>query len=144
MKKTLFILTFLAFVQCRESRKVDPEPLPEIASIAGKWRVIAYSRASGDSLITDTVTTENAAFYVFRYDGVLVNENGYRPCCLPQNYFLNENFFEAKPLKPVESDPACQYVYCGGCPEMTLTTPTADNLLMETCKGTYTSLVREK
>ncbi|KAA6438334.1 hypothetical protein FEM33_16700 [Dyadobacter flavalbus] len=144
MKKPLFILIFLAFVQCRESRKADPEPLPEIAAIAGKWRVIGYSRASGDSLITDTVARENAVFYMFRYDGVLVNEKGFRPCCLPQNYFLNGKFFEAKPLKPVEFDPACQNVYCAGCPEMAITTPAADNLLIETCKGTYTSLVREK
>lgn len=144
MSKLYFVLIVLAFVQCRENRNVDPVPLPEIASIAGKWRVVAYSQALGDSMITDTVARENAAFYVFRYDGVLVNENGYMPCCLPRNYFLNGNFFEATPLKPVEYDPGCQYVYCAGCPEMTITTPTADNLLIETCQGTFTSLVREK
>jgi len=137
-------MVILTSVQCREDKKVDPEPLPKIASIVGKWRVIAYTQTLGDSLITDSVAKENSYLYVFRFDGVLVNEKGYMPCCLPQKYFLNGSLFEAKPLAPAEFDPSCEYVYCAGCPEMRITRPTAVSLLIETCKGSYISLVQEK
>lgn len=143
-KLSLVFLVLLVFLQCRKDDKVDPEPIPEIASIVGKWRVTNYIQTVGDSLFTSPVAKENSLLFVFRFDGVLVNENGYMPCCLPQKYFLNGNLFEAKPLAPVEYDPGCKYVDCAGCAEMTIKRPTADSLLIETCKGSYTTLVREK
>jgi len=143
-KLSLVFLVLLAFLQCRKNNKADPEPLPEIASIVGKWRIVAQIQTVGDSLITNPVAEENASLYVFRFDGILVNEKGNMFCCLPQNYFLNGNLFESKPLVPVEYDPGCKYVDCAGCPEMTIIQSTSDSLLIETCKGSYTSLVRQK
>jgi hypothetical protein len=137
---SLLVLILLAFSQCK---KDDPEPFPEIALIVGKWRVVSYSRTVGDSLITSPVSKENSSIYEFRFDGVLLNEKGNMPCCLPQKYIFNGNVFEAKPHAPVLPDPSCIYVDCAPCPEMKITRPMADSLLIETCEGFYTSLVRE-
>lgn len=136
------MLLLLVFTQCK--KKEDPEPLPEIASIAGKWRVTAYSQTEGDSLVTTPASDGQPTIYQFRFDGAFLNENGYMPCCLSQKFTLNGQPFEQKPLAPVYVDPSCSLVYCMPCPEMIITTPIADVIMIETCKGNFMTLVREK
>jgi len=142
MKKLItFVLLLTVFTQCK--KREDPEPLPEIASIVGKWRVTAYSHIAGDSLVTTPASDGQATIYQFRFDGAFLDENGYMPCCLPQKFTLNGQPFEQKPLAPVKLDPICSSVYCITCPEMKITTPIADVIMIETCKGNFMTLARE-
>jgi hypothetical protein len=137
----LSILIILAFAGCRKEN--NPIPLEEIASIVGKWRVVEYRQVRGDSTTTQQVPKQNSWVYEFRYDGVVLNENGYVPCCLPSLYFLNGNEFKPKPAKPAELDPSCAYSLCAACPEMKITQTSPDSLTIETCQGSFTTFARE-
>jgi hypothetical protein len=93
----LSILILLALAGCKKEE--DPTPLREIASIVGKWHAVEYRQTRGDSTITQLVAKQNAWVYEFRVDGVILNKNGYKPCCLPSTYFLNGNEFKPNPSK---------------------------------------------
>ncbi|MCE6988639.1 hypothetical protein [Dyadobacter sp. CY323] len=138
----LSILILLAFAGCRKEN--NPIPLREITPIVGKWRVIDQRQVRGDSTIIEPVPKQNSWVYEFRYDGVLLNESGYVPCCLPSQYFLNGREFKPKPDKPAVLDPACAYSLCAACPELNVTQTHPDTLFIETCKGNFKTFVREK
>ncbi|MGN7888304.1 hypothetical protein [Dyadobacter sp. 22481] len=138
---SLFILALFVFVQCKKENR---DPAPEVISIVGKWRVVEYKQIYGDSTVTQPVAQASSHVYEIRYDGVLLNGNGYVPCCIPSSYSLNGTAFVPKPAKPVELDPICSYALCRGCPEMKLTQTAPDSLVMETCEGSLSILVREK
>ncbi|MCF0072837.1 hypothetical protein LZD49_20320 [Dyadobacter sp. CY261] len=140
-KVSLFILVLIAFGQCKTN---DLEPVPEIASIVGKWKVTAYSRTVGDSLITESVLKDETIIMVIRHDGVIADEQGRQRCCSPSKYLFNGKEFIPKPAATV--DPAdCSLVLCNPCMEMKITTPMSDpNVLAIECDGSYTWYVREK
>ncbi|MCE7060300.1 hypothetical protein [Dyadobacter sp. CY343] len=142
-KLLLILLVLIGFSQCKKDNPA-PEPLPEVASIVGKWRVIAYGRTVGDSLVTEPVPAGERTVYEFRYDGMLLNEKGYLPCCISQRLVIDGKLFVPKPLGPVESDPSCIFLDCAPCPQVSITRPTADNLLIEPCTGIFMTLAREK
>lgn len=142
MKRFLHLtLILFAFTQCKKENR---DPLPEIASIVGKWRVVENIQTRGDSVITDPVAKAQSYVYEFRYDGVLLNAGGYVPCCLPSKYSLNGTPFVPNPATPVELDPVCAYSLCAVCPEMKLTQTSPDSLVMTTCPGSARVFVREK
>jgi hypothetical protein len=134
------MLLLFAFGQCK---KDDPEPLPEIASIVGKWREVAHVRIIGDSTITEVIPNEYSNVFEFRYDGAFLNERGKVPCCLPPTYFFHGVEFVPRPQASAEPDPLCASTYCAPCPEMRITQPIADGIIIEAC-GTVTSYTREK
>lgn len=140
-KIALFVLALVAFGQCKKS---DLEPVPEIASIVGKWKVTAYSQAVGDSLITKPVPEGESMAMVIRHDGVIADGQGRQGCCSPRKYSFNGKEFIPKPAATV--DPSdCSLVLCKGCPDMQITTPMSDpNVLLVACSGTYTWYAREK
>ncbi len=138
---SLFILALFVFVQCKKENR---DPAPEITSIVGKWRIVEYRQTSGDSIVTRPVLRANSYIYEFRYDGVLLNGNGYVPCCLPSEYSLNGTAFVPKPTAPVELDPICATSLCGICPDIKLTQTAPDSLVMEACGGALGVFVREK
>ena len=141
MSRSLLIICLLfAFLQCKNE---DIEPLQNISSIVGKWRVVEYWRTSGDSTITQTVSKEKSWVYEIRSDGIILNENGNKPCCLPPKYFLNGKEFEPKPAKKVELDPICALSLCATCPELRITQTSPDSITIETCPGYATVFIRE-
>lgn len=138
----LSLLVLIAFAGCKKEN--DPAPLHEIASIVGKWRAVESRQTLGDSTTTRPVPKQNSWIYEFRFDGVLLNANGYVPCCLPSQYYLNGNAFKPKPAIPTELDPSCAYSLCAACPEMNVTQTSPDSLVIETCKGSFTTFAREE
>lgn len=136
-----FVLILTSIVACRKDNLVPEE---EVAGIVGKWRVVEQQYTIGDSTVKAEVPEENAWIYLFRPDGVLVNENGYMPCCRPQQYFLNGKWFEPKPAIPALLDPFCANVYCAYCPEMSVKQLSTDVIVIEICDGNFQTFVREK
>ncbi len=137
----LYVLVLFAFVQCKKENR---DPLPEVASIVGKWRIVEYKQIRDDSTVTQKVSNADSYLYEIRYDGVLLNEAGYVPCCLPVEYSLNGKAFTPKPATALELDPVCSYSLCAPCPEMKLTLISPDRLTMETCTGYFSTFTREK
>jgi len=137
----LLLLALFAFLQCKKENR---DPMPGIASIVGKWRIVENRQTLGDSIVTEAVPKVNSYVYEFRFDGVLLNSSGYVPCCLPSHYFLNGKAFVPAPATPVELDPICAYSLCAACPEMKLTQTSPDSLAIETCAGSARVFIREK
>jgi len=139
-RQSLIIIILLTVIGCK---KENETPLPEITSIVGKWRATEYRQTIGDSTTIQPLSRVNSWTYEFRSDGIILNKNGKIPCCLPLEYFLNGKQFWPKPVIPAELDPVCAYSLCAACPEMQITQTSSDSLRIETCKGSFTSFVRE-
>jgi hypothetical protein len=137
---SLFVLFLFVLTECKRE---DPEPLAEVESIVGKWRAVQTTQTLGDSTTTQSVPNANAWVYEFRFDGVLLNKNGNRPCCIPSIFLLNGNEFKPSPSIPVELDPSCDYALCASCPEMNITQTSPDTIRIETCKGAFTTFAKE-
>lgn len=139
MKKiSIAILAMLAMAACKKDKT---DPIPEVASIVSKWRPVSYIRAGGDTV---SLVGQDVNLLIFRFDGVMLNEKGYKPCCSPDSYMLNGKRFEVKPQAPVEEDPSCIFVDCIKCEDLKMTLLSDDELLIDYCLGTSTKYVREK
>jgi len=139
MKKiSILIVMLFAMAGCK---KHEPNPIPEIAPIMSKWRPVERIDSKGDTI---SVASEQTDFLVFRFDGVIVNEAGYKPCCSPNSYILNGQRFEVKPQAPVQEDPSCIYVDCFVCQDTKITQLSENELLIEYCLGNSIKFVREK
>ncbi|QRR02482.1 hypothetical protein [Dyadobacter sandarakinus] len=135
------VLFLIALTACK---KDSIAPVEEIAAIVGKWRIVKQQYNIADSTVTEAVPRGSSWVYVFRADGVLVNENGYKPCCIPEQYSLNGKEFKPEPANPAIFDPFCANVYCVSCPEMSITHTTPDTLVIETCSKDFKTFVREQ
>lgn len=111
MKNFLFssILLFV-LVACK---KDGPNPDPEIKEIVGKWKRIAIEKNVNGSNIW--VPTDGEPLYiVFRYDGVIFDENGCRNCA-PNSYYVNGKLFQVIPKEDAGSNASCPMVDCIAC-----------------------------
>lgn len=136
----LFLMAF-ALVDCKD--KKDPEPLPELKDLVGKWRLVEYEYIRGDTVVKDVVSKENSRFIQFRYDGILLDELGQSSCCPPSSYLLNGNTFEIKTIGAAPpAGPNCYLVLCGVCPQWQLTLQ-GDSLSTQACTDSKTRYVRE-
>jgi len=133
----LLVLLLFAFTNCKRDER---DPISSFAGIAGTWRPIEH--ISPDS-VTVPVTNADSNIVIFRFDGVMLNKNGYKPCCAPTSYTVNGIFMEVKPLIPVELDPICALVNCGSCPDFRIINSKPDELTTY-CEGYSTRFIREK
>lgn len=138
--KRLSLLVLLAFalVNCKND---DPDALPELESIVGKWRPVEHTKSGGTPVV---VTNGDIDFMEIRYDGVLLNKGGYRPCCSPTSYMLNGVPFEIVPQAPAELDPICASVSCVPCADLKITQISQDVIVTEYCGHYSTKFEREK
>lgn len=139
-KVLLFILTLIAFVQCKND---SPLALADIRSIVGEWRMTAYRGKDGSTTVPDTTGQSRSLLIEIRADGVIVDGYGRLSCCPPLKYFFNDREFVPQPTAPVEY-PHCLLVLCGSCPEMRISMPAPDTLLVQSCGGGTSTYVREK
>ena len=139
-KVLLFILTLIAFVQCK---KDSPLALAHIHPIVGEWRLTSYEGTDGSTTVPDTTGQGRSLLMVIRADGVIVDGYGRLSCCPPLKYFFNDREFVARPTAPVEY-PYCPFILCGSCPEMRINIPAPDVLLVQSCGEGTATYVREK
>ncbi|TLU90310.1 hypothetical protein [Dyadobacter sediminis] len=133
----LFVLLLFAFTNCKKDER---DPISSFANIAGTWRPIEHT--SPDS-VTVPVTNAESNIVVFRFDGVMLNKNGYLPCCAPTSYTVNGISMQVKPLIPVELDPICALVNCASCPNFRIV-KNKPNELTTYCGEYSTRFVRER
>lgn len=112
MKKLLCVLMLpLLLITCK---KDDPEPEPEIASIVGKWRHIAYETTVDGEKVWVPAEPQIQTI-TFRYDGLILGSDGLPPCCRPKSYHVNGVFFKVIPKTTVPGNAQCAFVDCIGC-----------------------------
>ncbi|WP_221391644.1 hypothetical protein [Dyadobacter sp. NIV53] len=106
-----YLLLILLLSDCKKSA-VDPETLPEIKNIAGKWRSDSYERTINGKKVWEKVT---ANYIIFRFDGVLLENNGLPACCTPESYNINGKPFQIVPKTPLDHNPQCDLIDCIIC-----------------------------
>jgi hypothetical protein len=139
-KVLLFILTLIAFVQCKKDSLLA---LADIHPIVGEWRLTSYKGTDGSTTVPDTTGQGRSLLMVIRADGVIVDGYGRLPCCPPSTYFFKEREFIPRPAAPIEPS-LCPFVKCGPCPEMRINMTAPDVLLVRNCGGGTSTYVREK
>ncbi len=139
-KILLFIMMLAVFAECKND---SPLPLGKIQPIVGEWRVISYKATDGTTTVPDTSMKGRSLITVIRPDGVIVDGFGRMPCCPASKYFFNDKEFIPRPSAPIEPS-LCPMIFCGACPEMRITMPAPDTLLVQNCGGGTSTLVREK
>lgn len=113
-KNILLILLGFAITNCK---KDEPGPPPEVASIVGRWRTVEYTEVKGDSILTHSIPKEQSRIIIFRFDGVMLEENGKQSCGTPGAYLLNDKLIEVKPQEPVPTTIDCTGLVGIWCPE---------------------------
>lgn len=133
MNRTIrLILLGLALTSCK---KDAPEEIPrEISGIVGTWRSVEYTKFMGDSIDTGLIPKELSRVIIFRFDGVMLEENGMQPCGTPSTYLLNGQLVEIKPHAPIPTTMDCRGMTSVPCPEhFKITQKSANEIVTEYC-----------
>ena len=140
----LFLLLLWAFTGCKRDKSAEPEPqpMPEVAGIVGKWHLVESRYTSGDSTVVKDMTNEPQKAFSIRFDGVILYD-GYGSCCATSEYEINGNVFKVKPQKDVPYNENCGLVDCFACPKLIIT-QAGDEMTIESCLGGIDKYVREK
>ncbi|MET7256045.1 hypothetical protein [Dyadobacter fermentans] len=138
----LLLLLSWAFTNCKRDKSAEPQPLPEIAGIVGKWHLVETRYKAGDSTIVKNMTNEPQKAFSIRFDGVILYD-GYGSCCATSEYEINGNVFKVKPQKDVPYNENCGLVDCFACPKLIIT-QAGDEMTIESCLGGIDKYVREK
>lgn len=140
MKKLFLSLMILCTIAA--CKKDGPDPVSGFESIVGKWRAVMHSKDGGATNMP--IPEGEGSLLIFRFDGVIVNEAGYQPCCSPMSFVLNGQFVTVEPKAPVEADPSCITVDCYTCEDLKITVKSESEMVTEYCDGYATRFVREK
>ncbi|TLU92061.1 hypothetical protein [Dyadobacter sediminis] len=132
-----FILLLFAFTNCKKDER---DPVALLASLTGIWRPV--ERTSPD-FVTVAVTNAEPDILEFRFDGVILNRNGFRSCCTPNSYTVNGVYLNITPPLPAELDPLCIAASCVSCQDLHVIQNKPDELTMY-CNGNATKFIREK
>lgn len=125
------ILLGFATTNCK---KEVPEIPQEISGIVGKWRTVEYTQFMGDSIVTGSIPKELSRVIIFRFDGVMLEENGKQTCSTPNIYLLNDQLIEIKPQTPVPTTMDCTGMTSVPCPEhYKITQISTDEIATEYC-----------
>ncbi|MDR6805000.1 hypothetical protein J2Y45_002692 [Dyadobacter sp. BE34] len=138
----LLLLLLWAFSNCKRDKSAEPQPLPEVAGIVGKWHLVETRYTAGDSTVVKNMTNEPQKAFSIRFDGVMLYD-GYGSCCATYEYEINGNVFKVKPQKDVPYDINCGLVDCFACPKLIIT-QAGDEMTIESCFGGIDRYVRKK
>jgi len=112
MKRYLYILLVpLLLLNCKK----EPAPLPAIKEVVGRWRLDAVEKTVNGQQIWEKVPADPPSHLVFRFDGVILDENGLPWCCVPDSLIVNGTPFKIKPLASIPENPQCHLVDCAAC-----------------------------
>jgi len=125
MKQILY--AFLLPILLIGCKKDDFEPTAQIKDLVGKWRMVAMETTVNGQKIWENASETRESYVVFRFDGVILNENGDQPCCTPGSLIVNGVPFTIKPLAPISSE--CISASCVLIPYWNLQ-QTADTLIV--------------
>lgn len=127
MKRILYALLLpILLVGCK---KDDFEPTALIKDLVGKWRLVAMETTVNGQKVWENASETRESYLVFRFDGVILKENGNRPCCAPGSLLVNGVPFTIKPLAPVPMLDGCINVLCSYIPNLILQ-QNADTLIV--------------
>jgi hypothetical protein len=132
MKQILFLLVISMMLSgCKKDRNEDP--LPEVANIFGKWRLMEIEKTeNGKTSWNPVVYYDEPTYLSFRYDGVILDNKGLPQCCGPDSLKINGVPFKIVPRSDLPLNPTCAYVDCAGCPVWDIT-QTGDEIIISTC-----------
>ena len=141
MKKLLFFICLYIFVLgCKNERT---EPLPEIKTIVGKWRLEAYERTENGQTTWEKVSGNEPSYLSFRFDGVILDSKGLPACCTPPAYKLNGTTFTVVPKADLPENKQCYLVDCIGCASWDIEQD-GDEMIISICKiGSRARYVRQ-
>jgi len=129
MKQLLFFTIICVFVLgCKKDKA---EPISEIKTIVGKWRLDAYERTINGQTTWEKVANE-PSYLSFRFDGVILDSNGLPACCAPASYNLNGVKFTIVPKADLPENKQCYLVDCIGCPSWDIG-QTGDEMVVGIC-----------
>jgi hypothetical protein len=143
MKNILLVLMIFCTTSCfldLERYQFADEP----QAIVGKWKMVSYTstKTGKTTVINDTSNTHT---FEVRYDGVALDDNGKRMCCVGLDYIQNINgkIYYVKSAEPIPENPRCNLVGCGRTcsPRWTVT---GDSLFSEGCYNFNNRYVRVK
>lgn len=115
--KRLFYLPFLfiLLLNCKKD-KIDTEPEEIMKPLVGKWYLAENERTiNGDKGWIPFVGFENV-YLNFRYDGVILDDNGKASCCATKIFNINNTRYEVVPRAAVSYSDDCSTIYCSSCP----------------------------
>ncbi|MFC6193988.1 hypothetical protein ACFP1I_20405 [Dyadobacter subterraneus] len=107
-----FPLLFILLLGCKKD-KIDTQPDEIMKPLVGKWYLAEVEQlVNGEKVWVPFVGYEKI-FMNFRFDGILLDENGKTFCCVPQIYNINNTRFEVKPRAAVSYSANCSTTNCG-------------------------------
>lgn len=139
MRALSILLLMSALAACRAK---DPAPSPGIERLMGKWKLVAREVMKDGERVWKEETGENPDYeFTVRFDGVILDREGFVRCCDPPYYFINGARFDVVPRAEVKSNSICQLVDCAPCLVMNYDLQDDGSLFYSSC---HTSGLKQK
>lgn len=134
MKRLLLLLGIvILFSECNDSPPAATE------KIEGTWRLVAYEVIENG--VSSWTKAQPSNIHV-RHDGLILDDQGFLPCCPPETLIINGTTFKIKPKIKVFRARNCELSSCAPCP--TLKIQHTDNEIITTnCSGYGMKYVRQ-
>ena len=128
MKTIFYFLIFVVWLSCKEKNI----PAPILKPLVGKWRLVANEYLENGQKIWRNAGKQSYIIS-FRFDGVILQEDGLPVCCGPISLSINGENYRISPQENLPVNPTCFLVDCVGCDVWDIAL-TDDSFILDVCK----------
>lgn len=114
-----------------------------IQKIVGRWRLIEYEKTqNGEKLWVKANSTTQPSHINVDKNGLILNDQGYLPCCPPEWLTINGNSFKIIRKEGVFTEPICVSASCAPCPNLKIQ-QSGNELIITHCIGLRAKYIRD-
>ena len=141
MRRIFLLLGMIVLLS--DCKKDNDSPASVIQKIFGRWRLVEYETTqNGQKVWVKADTAAQQTFINIDNDGLILDDQGYLPCCPPEWLTINGNQFKIIKKEGVFTAPMCASVSCVACPNLKI--QQSDNESETThCIGFRTRYIRD-
>ncbi|MCF0057285.1 hypothetical protein [Dyadobacter sp. CY356] len=143
MKRFFYIpLLFLFLCNCKKD-KINTQPDEIMKPLVGKWYLVEVEQIVNGEKVWVPFAGYETVYLNFRFDGILIDENGKTGCCSPYIYIINNRRFEVKPRTSVSYSANCSTFNCGVafCSTYNIE-PNGNQMMIARCSSARSKYVR--
>ena len=116
MRRIFLLLGMIVLLS--DCKKDNDSPASVIQKIVGRWRLVEYQTTQNGQKVWVKADSARSTHINVYSDGMILDDQGYLPCCPPEWLTINGNQFKVTPRANVFTAPMCAAVLCVACPNL--------------------------